>query len=92
MGQVDPSFIQAVEHRPKLTVIEAQGIPIIDLSTSNIDTLVAEIGGACESWGFFQVGLWLIKSYANLCFLLYFYLTQPNKIRRNKKNKFTNTY
>ncbi|KAM7470705.1 hypothetical protein LguiA_008888 [Lonicera macranthoides] len=55
MGQVDPSFIQAVEHRPKLTVIEAQGIPLIDLSTSNIDTLVAEIGGACETWGFFQV-------------------------------------
>ncbi|KAM7474940.1 hypothetical protein LguiB_022183 [Lonicera macranthoides] len=25
------------------------------LSTSNVDTLVAEIGGACERWGFFQV-------------------------------------
>jgi isopenicillin N synthase-like dioxygenase len=56
MGQVDPSFIQAVEHRPKPAVIEAEGIPLIDLSDAkSIDRLVAEIGGACERWGFFQV-------------------------------------
>ncbi|KAM7470710.1 hypothetical protein LguiA_008893 [Lonicera macranthoides] len=40
MNQVDPNFIQAVEHRSKLTVIEVQGIPLIDLSTSNMDGLV----------------------------------------------------
>ncbi|KAM7470706.1 hypothetical protein LguiA_008889 [Lonicera macranthoides] len=62
MGQVDPSFIQDVEHRPKLAVIEAEGIPVIDLSvlnsssnSKNINGLVAEIGSACEKWGFFQV-------------------------------------
>ncbi|KAF5951688.1 hypothetical protein HYC85_009632 [Camellia sinensis] len=32
MGEVDPAFIQALEHRPKLSTIEAQGIPVIDLS------------------------------------------------------------
>ncbi|KAJ0077058.1 hypothetical protein Patl1_36236 [Pistacia atlantica] len=61
MGEVDPAFIQAPEHRPKLSVIEAQGIPLIDLSMLNSsddtidDALVAEIGDACKKWGFFQV-------------------------------------
>ncbi|KAK9287075.1 hypothetical protein L1049_015485 [Liquidambar formosana] len=61
MGEVDPAFIQAIEHRPKPTIIEAQGIPVIDLSSINSpdpnDTagLVAEIGHACKDWGFFQV-------------------------------------
>ncbi|KAJ0077062.1 hypothetical protein Patl1_36238 [Pistacia atlantica] len=62
MGEVDPAFIQAPEHRPKLSVIEAQGIPLIDLSvlnspddTINDDALVAEMGNACKKWGFFQV-------------------------------------
>ncbi|CAL5377284.1 unnamed protein product [Camellia sinensis] len=35
MGEVDPAFIQAPEHRPKLSTIEAQGIPLIDLSILN---------------------------------------------------------
>ncbi|KAJ0077059.1 hypothetical protein Patl1_36237 [Pistacia atlantica] len=61
MGEVDPAFIQAPEHRPKLSVIEAQGIPLIDLSVLSSpddtfdDALVAEIGDACKKWGFFQV-------------------------------------
>lgn len=60
MGEVDPAFIQAPEHRPELSVIEAQGIPLIDLSVlnssdHNIDGLVSEIGNACKNWGFFQV-------------------------------------
>ncbi|KAI8532874.1 hypothetical protein RHMOL_Rhmol11G0248800 [Rhododendron molle] len=58
MGEVDEAFIQAVEHRPKLTITEAEGIPLINLSISNsnsIETLVEEIGDACKNWGFFQV-------------------------------------
>ncbi|CAK9181248.1 unnamed protein product [Ilex paraguariensis] len=66
MGEVDAAFIQATEHRPKLAVVEADGIPLIDLSVLNspdlpepdaatIRPLIAEIGEACENWGFFQV-------------------------------------
>ncbi|CAA3022859.1 protein DMR6-LIKE OXYGENASE 2-like [Olea europaea var. sylvestris] len=62
MGEVDPAFIQALEHQPKLDITEAEGIPLIDLSplnSSNTDAdlsnLVAEIGDACKNWGFFQV-------------------------------------
>ncbi|CAL0312103.1 unnamed protein product [Lupinus luteus] len=64
MGEVDPAFIQDPEHRPKLSPIEATGIPVIDLSpiinkavenSSAIEALVKEIGSACKEWGFFQV-------------------------------------
>ncbi|XP_038705454.1 protein DMR6-LIKE OXYGENASE 2-like [Tripterygium wilfordii] len=65
MGEVDPAFIQSIEHRPKLEKIEAEGIPVIDLSVLNsagdhdqahqLDGLVSEIGDACKNWGFFQV-------------------------------------
>ncbi|GFY89633.1 2-oxoglutarate (2OG) and Fe(II)-dependent oxygenase superfamily protein [Actinidia rufa] len=61
MGEVDSAFIQAIEHRPKLAVTEADGIPLIDLSPLNssdsnaIARLATEIGDACKNWGFFQV-------------------------------------
>ncbi|XP_052191760.1 protein DMR6-LIKE OXYGENASE 2-like [Diospyros lotus] len=58
MGDVDPAFIQAAEHRPKLSFTEAQGIPLIDLNSSSYAAtkdLVDEIGAACKNWGFFQV-------------------------------------
>jgi isopenicillin N synthase-like dioxygenase len=65
MGEVDPAFVQDEEHRPKLSIIEAKGIPEIDLSPilhhdkvpnpSSIESLVKEIGSACKEWGFFQV-------------------------------------
>ncbi|XP_059637038.1 protein DMR6-LIKE OXYGENASE 2 [Cornus florida] len=58
MGEVDPAFIQAIEHRPKLSITEDEGIPLIDLSSisnPNHDELVAKIGDACKNWGFFQV-------------------------------------
>ncbi|KAJ6896497.1 2-oxoglutarate-dependent dioxygenase [Populus alba x Populus x berolinensis] len=66
MGEVDPAFIQAQEHRPKPEITRAEGIPLIDLSiisspNSNLDNdqalggLVEEIGNACRNWGFFQV-------------------------------------
>ncbi|XP_031128227.1 protein DMR6-LIKE OXYGENASE 2-like [Ipomoea triloba] len=63
MGEVDPAFIQDVEHRPKLTNTESEGIPIIDLSilsspepdSDEFRRLVAEISDASEKWGFFQV-------------------------------------
>ncbi|XP_058069274.1 protein DMR6-LIKE OXYGENASE 2-like isoform X1 [Magnolia sinica] len=62
--EVDWAFIQAVEHRPKPTIIEAGGIPLIDLSPLNsvgpdgpqsLSGLIAEVGSACRDWGFFQV-------------------------------------
>lgn len=56
MGQVDPTFFQELEHRPKPVVIEAQGIPQIDLSPNvPIQELVGHIHDACKNWGFFQV-------------------------------------
>ena len=65
MGEVDPAFIQEPEHRPSLTVTEAEGVPLIDLSpitnsknndsSAAIEGLVKEIGSACKKWGFFQV-------------------------------------
>ncbi|KZV18777.1 2-oxoglutarate and Fe(II)-dependent oxygenase superfamily protein [Dorcoceras hygrometricum] len=63
MGEVDPDFVQAVEHRPKPHTIEAENIPLIDLSplksssdsNNSLAGLVSEIGYACENWGFFQV-------------------------------------
>lgn len=63
MGEVDPAFIQALEHRPKSELIQADGIPLIDLSPLNspdfdpdaLERLVSKIGEACEKWGFFQV-------------------------------------
>jgi isopenicillin N synthase-like dioxygenase len=64
MGEVDPAFIQNPENRPKLSIIQAEGIPVINLSplihhtvqdSSAIESLVKEIGNACKEWGFFQV-------------------------------------
>ena len=62
MGEVDPAFIQEPEHRPRISYIEGQGIPLIDLSpihssdnVSAIEGLFKEIGSACKEWGFFQV-------------------------------------
>ncbi|XVF67639.1 hypothetical protein PTKIN_Ptkin10aG0137500 [Pterospermum kingtungense] len=66
MAEVDPAFIQDVEHRPKLSIFDAEGIPLIDLSVLNsspdavsdpttLHSLVSEIGNACKDWGFFQV-------------------------------------
>ncbi|GKV21246.1 hypothetical protein SLEP1_g31244 [Rubroshorea leprosula] len=60
MGEIDPAFIQDQEHRAKLSPIEAEGIPLIDLlplttSLDNTDGLISEIRDACQNWGFFQV-------------------------------------
>lgn len=70
MGEVDSAFVQAPEHRPKPSIIIAEGIPLIDLSpisykdeedddaTSESESkwaVVEEIGRACREWGFFQV-------------------------------------
>ena len=58
MGQ---AFVQAPEHRPKPTVTEATGIPLIDLSplttgeAAAVDALAAEVGAASREWGFFLV-------------------------------------
>ncbi|CAN0892019.1 Flavanone 3-dioxygenase 2 [Linum grandiflorum] len=55
MAEIDPSFIQEAVYRPnpKLTH-EASQIPIIDLSSSPAESLISQIGDACEKWGFFQ--------------------------------------
>lgn len=59
--EFDDAFIQAEEHRPKPTISEAGGIPVIDLSPlfsgdeAALSGLVAEVGSACKDWGFFQV-------------------------------------
>ncbi|GJU36792.1 zinc finger, CCHC-type containing protein [Tanacetum coccineum] len=66
MGEIDSTFIQELEHRPKLAIIEAQGIPQIDLSplvnlpladynATAIQGLVDQVHDACKNWGFFQV-------------------------------------
>ncbi|CAI9286813.1 unnamed protein product [Lactuca saligna] len=63
MGEVDPSFIQEPEHRPKLAVIKAEGIPQIDLSpfinpspsAVAIEDLISQVRDACKNWGFFEV-------------------------------------
>ncbi|KAK7252066.1 hypothetical protein RIF29_35774 [Crotalaria pallida] len=65
MGEVvDPTFIQEPENRPKLSPIEAEGIPVIDLSPIihktvedplAVEGLVKKVGSACKEWGFFQV-------------------------------------
>ena len=58
---MDESFVQAPEHRPKPTVTEATGIPLIDLSplssgdAAAVDALAAEVGAASREWGFFVV-------------------------------------
>ena len=55
---MDQSFVQAPEHRPKPTVTEATGIPLIDLSplaAGDADALAAEVGAASREWGFFLV-------------------------------------
>ena len=58
MAEIDPTFIQPVEHRPKLTSTDSGEIPVVDLSALEngaIDLLVTGIGKACEEWGLFQV-------------------------------------
>ncbi|TVU46097.1 hypothetical protein EJB05_05615, partial [Eragrostis curvula] len=56
---MDEAFVQAPEHRPKPTVVEASGIPVIDLSPllagDGVDALAAEVGAASREWGFFVV-------------------------------------
>lgn len=58
MGDLDLSFIQDLENKPNVKVIEPEGVPVIDFFTSSRgDTkeIVWEIGNACRKWGFFQV-------------------------------------
>lgn len=67
--EVDPAFVQWPEHRPNPAVVEAEGIPLIDLSPllhfptpdagdavpPALLVLLAEVEAACRDWGFFQV-------------------------------------
>ena len=65
LQEFDQVFIQAPDHRPKLAVSQADGIPTIDLSPIFNDSppagsefphdLVQQIASACTEWGFFLV-------------------------------------
>ncbi|CAK7329794.1 unnamed protein product [Dovyalis caffra] len=58
MGDLDPAFIQDLENRPTVRVLEDEEVPVIDLSTSSpgdSKELVSKIKDACRKWGFFQV-------------------------------------
>ncbi|KAG7011675.1 putative 2-oxoglutarate-dependent dioxygenase, partial [Cucurbita argyrosperma subsp. argyrosperma] len=62
MDDFDQAFIQAPEHRPKLSDPEADGIPTVDLSPifnspdgTFPDDLVRQIASASADWGFFFV-------------------------------------
>ena len=58
MGDIDQSFIQDLEQRPKPKSTQVEEIPLIDLSVSSpedIQELVLKIGDACKKYGFFQV-------------------------------------
>ncbi|PKI50233.1 hypothetical protein CRG98_029306 [Punica granatum] len=65
MGEVDPAFIQDIDHQHKVVcaIAEAKGIPLIDLSAlinspddcQAIEGLVAEVRSASKEWGFFLV-------------------------------------
>eukprot|EP01018_Ginkgo_biloba_P002653 Gb_27202 [translate_table: standard] len=65
--EIDPSFVQSKEHRPKhsYTYYDSSAgdrIPIIDLSLlqscadqKSLEALVFQVGKACREWGFFMV-------------------------------------
>jgi isopenicillin N synthase-like dioxygenase len=90
MGNIDQAFIQELEHRPKSSINEAEGIPLIDLSQNKIETLVKEIGNACKNWGFFQVvnhGVALeIKEKLELCSRRFFEqdMQEKKKVMRDE--------
>ncbi|KAJ8645621.1 hypothetical protein MRB53_007369 [Persea americana] len=60
--EVDTASIQAFEHRPKPSIVDACGTPLIDLSpnSSNCDdpeaisVLITEIGSDFRDWGLFH--------------------------------------
>ena len=103
MGEVDPAFILEPEHRPRISYIEAKGVPLIDLSlilsSNNVSAiefegLVKEVGDACKEWGFFQVinhGVPLGKREkiddASRKFFAQS-LEEKGKVRRNEKEVF----
>ncbi|RVW49776.1 Protein DMR6-like oxygenase 2 [Vitis vinifera] len=92
MGEVDPAFIQDTQHRPELAVIEAEGIPLIDLSSANASNHVSQIADACKNWGFFQVinhgvpseSRWKIEDAARKFFALP--LEEKRKVSRDEVN------
>ncbi|CAD5323497.1 unnamed protein product [Arabidopsis thaliana] len=61
MEDLDPTYIQAPEHRSDSNFIpnQPEEIPVIDLSRlddpEDVQNVISEIGDACEKWGFFQV-------------------------------------
>lgn len=98
-NQLESDFIQAIEHRPKPQIIQAEGIPMIDLSPlhSHADPpthLVSEIRDACKNWGFFQVinhGVpWQIRQRIESAARKFFSLPkeEKRKVCRNEVNLF----
>ncbi|CAN6196309.1 unnamed protein product [Urochloa humidicola] len=58
---IDETFVQSPENRPRPTVTEGTGVPLIDLTPltagdgAAMKALVAKVGAACRDWGFFLV-------------------------------------
>lgn len=94
MEEFDGSFIQAIKHKPKLTITKAECIPLINLSVPNTQILVTQIGDACKNWGFFQVinhGVFLeLRENVEVAAKKFF--AQPKeeklKVKRNEMNPF----
>jgi hypothetical protein len=74
---IDAAFIIAEEHRPKTAhndYISSRGeeVPVINMEDLRSEDderrkmAVAEIGRACEHWGFFQVRCLIFIYHANL--------------------------
>ncbi|CAN6360676.1 unnamed protein product [Urochloa humidicola] len=58
---MDDAFVQAPENRPKMALIEATDVPVIDISPmrmlrpGNMDALLSELSMASREWGIFMV-------------------------------------
>ncbi|KAK4477062.1 hypothetical protein RD792_016267 [Penstemon davidsonii] len=101
MAEFNPDFIQPLEHRPKLEILESEDIPLLDLSPLNspqpetqtlaLARLVADIGNACENWGFFQVinhGVpSKIRDKIELASRKFFAMSKEEKMKLNRDEK-----
>uniref|UniRef100_A0A2N9EJV0 Uncharacterized protein n=1 Tax=Fagus sylvatica TaxID=28930 RepID=A0A2N9EJV0_FAGSY len=59
MGELDPAFIQPIDHRPNLNPIEVSDdeVPVLDLFNIILNSqnhTQKDIDNAGQSWGFFQ--------------------------------------
>ncbi|XP_020691893.1 flavanone 3-dioxygenase 2 isoform X1 [Dendrobium catenatum] len=56
LESVPESYIRPASQRPNFAAVEIDGnIPIVDLGSPDKSLIVAQVGQACQSYGFFQV-------------------------------------